>query len=85
MGRQFGHLLRRLPQGQQSSVDYRVQSLDPPVEDFGGAGDVGYLPDVQAALIGQRAVSAAGADQLIPGGSYTASKFDHAGFVINAD
>ena len=81
---QLGQVVGGVAAGQESAVDDRVESLHPSFEDFGGASYVGDLAHGQAAVPGQSAVGAAGANQLKSGLGEPRGKFHYASLVVNA-
>src|SRR4051794_3469686 len=78
------NVLRIIANGQDSTVDLRMQRLDSPIENLGKAGHVRNVADSEAG-IGQGFARAASGDQLDTEGSQSASQVDQAGLVADAE
>ena len=81
---QFCYMVCGLTAGQYAGVYDRMQGLNSPFQDFGGASNVCHLTYGKAPFLRQGAVSATRADQLEPCGGNGPCELNNTGLVVNA-
>jgi hypothetical protein len=81
---QLRHVSGRIAAGQQTTVYHRMQGLDAAIQNFRGAGNVGYLGDRNAG-IGEAAMGAARTDKFIAGVGEGFAEMLDTGFIEYAE
>ena len=73
-------MISEIAPGQQAAMDFRVQSLDPAIHDFGKTSDISHFCHCEAGLA-QRLMRAAGRQQCHAALAERAGEVDQPGFV----